>query len=148
MNKKTVLVVLIGVIVIFIGADYLLSDKQGMPVPSQPPQVQQMNYTYKNITSLELGQMLTQKDFFFVNVHVPYEGEIEKTDALIPYNEIENKLDKLPKDKNAKIVLYCRSGRMSAIAAEKLASLGYTNIYNQTGGMIDWEKQGHQLIKK
>ncbi len=92
--------------------------------------------------------MLAQKDFFLVNVHVPYEGEISSTDTFIPYNEIANNLDKLPKDKNAKIVLYCRSGRMSGIAAQELAKLGYTRVFDLAGGMIAWEKAGYQIIKK
>ncbi len=37
--------------------------------------------------------MLEKKDFFFVNVHIPYEGALAKTDAFIPYNEIEKNLD-------------------------------------------------------
>lgn len=104
--------------------------------------------SYKDITSDELYTMLTNKDFYFVNVHIPYEGEIEKTDAFIPYNEIDKNLDKLPKDKNAKIVLYCRSGRMSAEAAVKLTDLGYTNVYNHLLGIHDWQARGYKILKK
>ncbi len=104
--------------------------------------------SYKNINSAQLREMLQNKDFLFVNTHIPYEGEIEATDAFVPYNEIEAHLNALPSDKNAKIVLYCRSGRMSEIAAKTMVKLGYTNVWNHTGGMIDWERQGHKLIHK
>lgn len=100
---------------------------------------------YTDVTSEELYERLKNKDFYFVNVHTPYEGEIEKTDAIIPYDQIDNNLDKLPKNKNAKIVLYCRSGRMSAEAAQKLSDLGYTNVYNQILGMHDWQSKGYPL---
>lgn len=92
--------------------------------------------------------MLGTKDFFLVNVHVPYEGEIEPTDAFVGYDDIENNLDKLPVDKSSKIVLYCRSGRMSAIAAETLTNLGYTNVYNLMLGMHDWQASGYPLKMK
>ena len=104
--------------------------------------------SYLNISAAQLRAMLDKKDFAFVNVHVPYEGEITKTDAFVSYNEIEQNLGKLPTDKNAKIVLYCRSGRMSAIAAETLVRLGYTNVWNVEGGMIAWEALGFPLEKK
>jgi len=144
-HMKGVKIIVLGIIVflgLFLTADYLFSDKKGMPVPQTKEAI-----SYKNITSQELKAMLIRKDFFLANVHIPYEGEIEKTDAFIPYNEIEKNPDKLPKDKNAKIVLYCRSGSMSKIAAGKLVSLGYVNVYNLTGGMINWEKQGNTLIQ-
>ena len=93
----------------------------------------------------ELEQMLADEDFFFVNTHIPYEGEIDQTDASIPYDQIEENLALLPADRDAKIVLYCRSGRMSAIAAEALAGLGYTNVWDLEGGMIAWEEAGFPL---
>jgi rhodanese-related sulfurtransferase len=53
----------------------------------------------------------------------------------------------IPSDKITKIVLYCLSGHMSQIAAEKLISLGYTNIWNLKGGMMDWEQAAYPVEK-
>jgi len=102
--------------------------------------------SYQVITVTQLKVMLDNKDFLLVNVHIPYEGEIKGTDLFVPYNEIEQKLNKLPSDKGAKIVVYCRSGSMSGIAAKTLTRLGYTNIRDVDGGMIAWEKQGYPLV--
>jgi rhodanese-related sulfurtransferase len=103
--------------------------------------------TYLNVTPLELKTMLAGKDFVFINVHIPFAGNIANTDLSIPYDEIEQNLAKLPADKKAKIVLYCRSGRMSAIAAETLVKLGYTNLWNLDGGMAVWEQAGYEIQK-
>jgi len=103
--------------------------------------------SYKDVPVNELAAMLKNKDFVFINVHIPFAGDIAQTDLSIPYDEIEQNLSQFPTDKNAKIVLYCRSGRMSEIAAEKLVSLGYTNIWNLEGGMVGWQQAGHPLEK-
>jgi rhodanese-related sulfurtransferase len=103
--------------------------------------------SYQNASVTDLQTMLKNKDFIFVNVHIPFAGNIPNTDLSIPYDEIEQNLSQLPTDKNARIVLYCRSGRMSEIAAEKLVSLGYTNVWNLKGGMVDWEQAGLELEK-
>jgi rhodanese-related sulfurtransferase len=99
---------------------------------------------YTDVSVNELQTMLANKDFTFVNVHVPFEGSISGTDLTIPYDQIAQNLDKLP-DKTAKIVLYCRSGRMSAIAAEALVGLGYSDIWNLSGGMAAWEQTGLKI---
>ena len=100
------------------------------------------------LTGSQLAAMLAQKDFFLVNVHIPYEGEIKDTNAFIAYDSIVDNLDKLPQDKNAKIIVYCRSGGMSAIAARELIRLGFTQVSDLAGGMIDWEKSGYKIIAK
>ena len=56
---------------------------------------------------------------------------------LIPYTEIENKAEEMLPDKDKLILVYCRSGRRSKIAAEVLSKLGYTNV-KEFGGIIDW----------
>jgi rhodanese-related sulfurtransferase len=105
--------------------------------------------SYVNVSPAELNTMLKNKDFVFINVHIPFAGNIADTDLSISYDQISTpeNLDKLPVDKNAKIVLYCRSGRMSEIAAKELASLGYTNIWNLDGGMAGWEQAGYEIGK-
>lgn len=102
--------------------------------------------TYANVTAPLLRQMLDQKDFLFVNVHIPYEGEIARTDSFIPYDQVEKQVRQLPTRKDAKILLYCQSGRMSDIAARALVRLGYTNIWHLKGGMVDWRQQGYPLL--
>ncbi len=103
--------------------------------------------SYQNVTPDGLNTMLKDKDFIFINVHIPFAGNIAGTDLSIPFDQIEQNLSQLPDDKDAKIVLYCRSARMSQIAAEKLVSHGYTNIWNLKGGMVDWENSGYSLEK-
>ena len=102
---------------------------------------------YADITVEQLASMLSQKGFTLINVHVPYEGEIAQTDMFIPYDQIGDHLDALPA-KDAPIVLYCRSGRMSTDAAKVLAGLGYTNIMEVDGGFSAWESAGYELLKK
>jgi rhodanese-related sulfurtransferase len=101
--------------------------------------------TYKNMTVDELHSQMESKDFFLVDTHIPEQRHIKGTDAVISFEEMQDRLDELPKDKNAKIVLYCRSGRMSEIAAEKLVDLGYTNVYNVENGINEWNSKNYEL---
>lgn len=85
--------------------------------------------------------MMKTKDFVLIDVHIPEQEHIERTDLVISYEIIARKTDKLPADKDKKIVLYCRSGHMSQTAAQALIDLGYTNVYNLEGGMQAWLEQ-------
>jgi rhodanese-related sulfurtransferase len=73
------------------------------------------------------------------------EGEIEQTDAFIPYDKIRAD-SRLPKDKNTEILLYCRSGNMSEEAGAVLHEDGYTKVAHLEGGMKAWEAAGHKLV--
>jgi rhodanese-related sulfurtransferase len=100
---------------------------------------------YTNVMAQELKKMLEPKDFFFVNVHIPYEGEIAQTDAFMPFDQVEKQIHLLPAKKDAKVVPYSMSDRMSTIAARTLVRLGYTNVWNLVGGMVDWRQRGYPL---
>lgn len=64
------------------------------------------------------------------------EGYVENS-ILIPLDTVESQAENILKDKNQTILVYCRSGRRSAMACDVLDSLGYTDVYD-FGGIIDW----------
>jgi rhodanese-related sulfurtransferase len=103
--------------------------------------------SFTNVSVSGLAAMLAEKDFTLVNVHVPYEGDLPRTDLSIPFDEIAAHLGKLPR-REAKLVLYCRSGRMSDTAARTLVKLGFRDVWNVDGGMIAWERAGHPLVRR
>ncbi|MDD2661675.1 MAG: rhodanese-like domain-containing protein [Methylococcales bacterium] len=96
----------------------------------------------KMITATELNQVMQKGDIVLIDVHTPEQQHIKGTDLVIPYNEIEKYQDKLPKDKNTAIYLYCQGGPMGEAAAKSLYELGYRNLYNLEGGAKAWRKAG------
>jgi rhodanese-related sulfurtransferase len=102
---------------------------------------------YTDILPSELKAMMDTKEFFFINVHIPYEGELPETDAFIPFDEIVDNLDELPPGQDAKVMVYCRSGSMSTSAARELVKSGYTNVYNLDGGFRAWSQAGYEFIQ-
>lgn len=149
--NRVILLLIAAVAAVLIGWLFIQRGQRPQQTPSEVIQgelVQVPGGSYRNITSEQLWAMLQNKDFVLINVHIPYEGELPQTDAFVPYNEVEKHLDKLPSNKAAKIVLYCRSGRMSAIAAETMVKLGYTNIWNLKEGMVEWQQKGFPLLDK
>ena len=98
---------------------------------------------YVNITAEEAKTIMDSEEGYIIldvreqdeydTLHIP--GAI-----LIPYTQIEEKAKGMLPDKGQLILVYCRSGRRSKIAAETLVELGYTNI-KEFGGIIDWPYQ-------
>lgn len=127
------------------------SDGGKTPVPAGTvsqvgTRVEAAGGAYTNLKPGELKLMLDNKDFFLVDTHVPPEGRLPKTDARIPFDQVEQQIGKLPADKTARIVLACRTGRMSSAASATLVRLGYTNVYNLDGGMVAWAAEGYEIV--
>ena len=100
------------------------------------------------LVHLDPGQFATRMadaEAAVINVHIPYEGELEGTDAFIPFDHIVGDT-KLPADKGSEVLLYCMSGRMSEIAAAALLKAGYSNVSHLEGGMRAWESAGKPLL--
>jgi len=104
--------------------------------------------TYRSISPAELSEMLASKDFFLVNVHVPYTAEIPGTDALISYLDTEARIGDYPHDKESKIVVYCMTSRMSGIAVRRLLKDGFKNVSMLDGGMTAWKAAGFKLVNR
>jgi rhodanese-related sulfurtransferase len=103
---------------------------------------------WTSVSPDQLAAMLARKDFTLVNVKTPYIGEIDGTDLYLPYDQLQARASALPTDKSARVLVYCRSGVQSAAAAQTLLDLGYTNVWNLTGGMNAWTASGRSLVNK
>ena len=95
---------------------------------------------YVNITAEEAKQIMdSEEGYIILDVRTQEEydhGHIPGA-ILIPDTEIKAKAEDVLTDKEQMILVYCRSGRRSKLAAETLVELGYTNI-KEFGGIIDW----------
>ena len=95
---------------------------------------------YMNITAEQAKEIMdSQEDYIILDTRAQEEydeGHIPGA-ILIPHDEITEKAESVLRDKDQLILVYCRSGRRSKLAAADLVKLGYTNI-KEFGGIIDW----------
>ena len=131
--------------VIFMGSKTIIGKKQFLLIPCifilTGFMFEKPDYL-KMITATELNQVMQKEDIVLIDVHTPEQQHIKGTDLVIPYNDIEKYQNKLPKDKNTAIYLYCQGGPMGEAAAKSLYELGYRNLYNLEGGAKAWRKAG------
>lgn len=96
--------------------------------------------SYQKITAVQVKARLDKGDrLTVIDVRTPDEyaaGHVPGS-VLLPFDEIKAKASLLPQDKNTELVVYCRSGRRSAIAADTLLALGYTSVYDM-GAVSTW----------
>lgn len=95
---------------------------------------------YVNITAEQAKEIMDSQEGYIIldtRTQEEYdEGHIPGA-IVISHDEIKQKAESVLTDKNQLILVYCRSGRRSKLAAEDLVALGYTNI-KEFGGIIDW----------
>ena len=95
---------------------------------------------YVNITAEEAKQIMDSEEGYIildVRTQEEYDGGHIPGAIVISHEEIAEKAEEALTDKDQLILVYCRSGRRSKLAAEALVELGYTNI-KEFGGIIDW----------
>ena len=95
---------------------------------------------YMNITAEEARQIMDSEDGYIIldaRTQEEYDQDHIPGAIVISHEEIMEKAEDVLTDKDQLILVYCRSGRRSKIAAEALVELGYTNI-KEFGGIIDW----------
>ncbi len=138
----------LAAVAVLVVAFVALSGSGAAPSAPSGTVVQGNGGPWTNITPDTLASMLRAKDFTLVDVKTPYIGEIEGTDLYIPYDQLTARASQLPSDKAARIVVYCRTGNESAIAAQTLLDMGYTDIWNLDGGMTAWVASGRPIIQK
>ena len=102
--------------------------------------------TYHKISAEEAYEMMVSQEVVVVDVRTreEYDGGHIENAVLVPNESIGSEMPEALPDKEATLLVYCRSGRRSKQAAEKLLELGYQNVYD-FGGVIDWP---YELVKE
>ncbi|MAT44004.1 MAG: hypothetical protein CL609_16850 [Anaerolineaceae bacterium] len=131
---------LLGILMILV----LTACQPAEPLVSIEKQIEEGKY--RVVTVQELAGMLTEKDFFLVNVHIPWEGDIPQTDLRLAYDQIDQNLDQLP-EKKEKILVYCYTSGMAKSAVKTLLAQGYTDVWMLDGGTGQWVAEGYTLEK-
>jgi len=106
------------------------------------------NESINQMNSDELIEFIELNDAILVDVRTEDEynsGYIENS-LNIDYfsNDFSLNADKL--DKSTPIILYCRSGKRSSMSANKISKLGFKEIYNLEGGILEWIEEGNAVI--
>ncbi len=94
---------------------------------------------YRKITPQEAKTMMDAGGVIILDVRTQeeFDGGHIKDAVLLPDTDVAQKAETVLPDRNARILVYCRSGRRSGLAAHALVDLGYTEVYD-FGGIIDW----------
>ena len=105
-----------------------------------------MQSNHSSILPAELKSLLPS-DCFLVDVREPVEHAEDHIEAakLIPLGQLEKRVGEI--DRNAPVVVMCRSGKRGAEAMKKLESLGFNDVRNLEGGIIAWKELGHPVNK-
>lgn len=98
---------------------------------------------YKNISSPEAKRMIEQnKNVILLDVRTPgeYRQARMKGSILIPINEIERRLQEVPKGRP--VIVLCAVGSRSNLVAGFLSGKGFSEVYNMQDGIIGWSRNG------
>jgi len=104
----------------------------------------------KNVSAAEFKGLIAERaDAILLDVRTSNEvaqGAIKNAVNVDFYDgSFKAELDKL--DKSKPVLIYCRSGRRSGIAMSKMRELGFSEIYNLQGGIIEWANTGQEVVK-
>ena len=100
---------------------------------------------YHKISAEEAYEMMISQEIVVdVRTREEYDGGHIENAALVPNESIGSEMPEALPDKEATLLVYCRSGRRSKDAAQKLLALGYQSVYD-FGGVIDWP---YELVKE
>lgn len=102
----------------------------------------------KNISAKQARELIDrEKDVFILDVRTQeeYNDAHIKGANLIPIQELEQNINKIPKDK--KVIVHCAKGKRSAKACEILKDEGLKELYNVEGGINQWKSEGYPVEK-
>lgn len=97
----------------------------------------------QTVNAQTLQQLIVQQAVTLIDVREPseYAGEHIPNATLVSLSNFDFR--KIPQDSSKKVVLYCRSGNRSTMAAQKLFDTGFTTVTHLDGGISAWKEAGY-----
>jgi thioredoxin len=105
--------------------------------------------SYQELAASEAMSLIRTRDPLIIDVRTPgeyYAGHLEGA-RLIPLQQLQERVGEIAGEKGRDILLYCRSGNRSTVAAEILGRAGFKKLYNIRYGILEWEKEGHRVVQ-
>ena len=106
------------------------------------------NEAIKKVDPVEFSEVVKQPGVIILDVRTPEEFNAGHIANAININlegsDFASEVSKL--DKNATVAVYCRSGNRSGVATEQMAELGFVDMYDMQGGILEWEAAGDQVV--
>ena len=107
------------------------------------------NEALKKVDPVEFSEVVAQPGVIVLDVRTPAEFSAGHIANAININlegsDFATEVSKL--DKNATVAVYCRSGNRSGVATEQMAALGFTDMYDMQGGIVEWQAAGGQVVQ-
>ncbi|WP_246637677.1 rhodanese-like domain-containing protein [Crassaminicella profunda] len=134
-NKRWITVAILLLITVI-----LMACQGNGEIKSENEKVSIQDTSYQTITPADAKDRIEKEEGIIlldVRTKEEYKEKHIPNSIQIAVDDLEEKVEEKIPDKNATIFVYCRSGRRSRIASEKLIEKGYTNVFD-LGGIIDW----------
>jgi rhodanese-related sulfurtransferase len=105
--------------------------------------------SYREITAKEGKAMLDDRQVLLLDVRTPREHYTAHVPGsrLIPLHQLQQRLTEIEDYKDKPVLVYCRSGNRSTVAAEILVKHGFKKIVALRHGILEWEKEGYKILK-
>jgi len=106
--------------------------------------------SFTELTAVEAAELIAREKPLVLDVRTPkeyYEGHLADA-TLIPVQQLDGRLAEIAAHKDKPVLVYCRSGNRSTVAAQILARNGFTRIYNLRPGVKGWRDAGRPLVTK
>src|SRR3954467_7386234 len=102
----------------------------------------------EEISPAEAAQELDEGGVVLVDTREPHEFEESHLEngKLVPPGLVRDQIEQVVPDRSQRVLVYCRSGNRSAKAVAEMKEMGYEDVANVEGGILEWQAQGHPVV--
>ena len=123
--------------------------KERAAAPRAPEHRGTVETVYRELTAKEAKELIERGEVLVLDVRTPkefHDGHL-KGAKLIPVQQLDGRASEIEEHEDKDILLYCRSGNRSTVAAEILRRRGFRRLHNMRHGIRGWLREGYEIIR-